>query len=64
MPTYNDSFDKINRTLQSIISQKEYDFSKIEVIIVDDCSTKREINWNELLNRYHSLYKLYETFGE
>lgn len=55
MPTYNDSFDKINRTLQSIVSQKEYDFSKIEVIIVDDCSTKGQINWNELLNRYHSL---------
>ncbi len=55
IPTYTDSFEKINRTLYSIISQKEYDFNKIEVIIIDDCSDQKQINWNGLLNGYQSL---------
>lgn len=64
IPTYNDSFEKINKTLQSIVSQKEFDFSKIEVIIVDDYTTKELINWNELVNTYPSLNIKYMKLSE
>lgn len=52
IPTYNDSLERITKTLQSIVAQKEYDFDKIEVILVDDGSTEIRINWEELIKNY------------
>ena len=46
---------RLIKSLQSITSQKNYDFSKIEVIIVDDCSDINSINWDELKNKYSFL---------
>ncbi len=54
MPTYNDSLEKIKCSLDSIIKQKNYDFSKLEIIIVDDNSTT-SLDWDEVLKLYAKL---------
>ena len=50
IPTYNDTIEKISCTLDSIINQRKYDFSNLEIIIIDDNSTTSLIDWNEILN--------------
>ncbi len=55
MPTYNDSLEKIKCSLDSIIKQKNYDFAKLEIIIIDDNSTTNLIDWNEILRIYAKL---------
>lgn len=55
IPTYNDSLEKIKCSLDSIIKQKNYDFSKLEIIVVDDNSTTNLIDWNEILRIYAKL---------
>ena len=55
IPTYNDTYDKVKCSLDSIAMQCEYDLSAIEVIIVDDCSNKNKVDWNKVLEMYPSL---------
>ena len=55
IPTYNDTIEKISCTLDSIINQRKYDFSNLEIIIIDDNSTTSLIDWNEILKLYAKL---------
>lgn len=55
IPTYNDTIEKIKRSLDSIALQSDYDLSKIEVIVVDDNSNDILIDWNEILKLYPQL---------
>lgn len=55
IPTYNDSLEKIKCSLDSIIKQKNYDFSKLEIIVIDDNSTTSLIDWDEVLKLYAKL---------
>lgn len=55
IPTYNDTIEKISCTLDSIINQRKYDFSNLEIIVVDDNSTTNLIDWNEILRIYAKL---------
>lgn len=64
IPTYNDSIDKIKCTLDSIVSQRKYDFTKLEVIIVDDNSNNGLIDWNEILEKYTCLNIKYIKLAE
>lgn len=52
IPTYNDTNDKIKCSLDSIVLQSDYDLSKIEVIVVDDNTTNKLIDWNEISKLY------------
>lgn len=64
IPTYNDTYDKIKCSLDSIATQSEYDLSAIEVIIVDDCSGTNIINWDKVLEMYPSLNIKYSKLQE
>lgn len=64
IPTYNDTLNKIKRTLDSIVTQKDCDLSKIEIIIVDDCSNNNNIDWNNILQLYPSLNIKYSKLQE
>lgn len=54
IPTYNDSLDSIKASLDSINNQEDCDLSKLEIIIVDDCSTSL-IYWNSVIRHYKNL---------
>ena len=55
IPTYNDTFEKITCTLNSIVQQSDYDLSRLEVVIVDDSSTNNLIDWDEVIKIYPQL---------
>lgn len=67
IPTYNDSIDKIKCTLNSIVIQRKYDLTKLEVIIIDDNSNKELVDWEEVIKAYNILnikyFKLTENKG-
>lgn len=63
IPTYNDSLNKIKRSLDSVSTQSECDLSKIEIIIVDDCSNNK-IEWNQISQLYPSLNIKYTRLQE
>lgn len=54
IPTYNDSLDSIKASLDSINNQEDCNLSKLEIIIVDDCSTGL-IYWNSIIRHYKNL---------
>lgn len=54
IPTYNDSLDSIKASLDSINNQEDCNLSKLEIIIVDDCSTDL-IYWNYIIRQYKNL---------
>lgn len=54
IPTYNDSLDSIKASLDSINNQEDCDLSKLEIIIVDDCSTEI-IYWYSIISYYKDL---------
>lgn len=64
IPTYNDTLDKIKYTLDSIVKQKDYDFTKLEILIVDDCSDNNLIDWMEVLKNYPTLDIKYTRLKE
>lgn len=55
IPTYNDTIEKIKCSLDSIVLQSNYDLSKIEVIVVDDNTTNKLVDWNEISKLYLQL---------
>lgn len=55
IPTYNDTLEKIKRSLDSIATQSEYDLTALEIIIVDDCSNDNKVEWQKILELYPSL---------
>lgn len=55
IPTYNDPIEKIKCSLDSIVLQSDYDLSKIEVIVIDDNTTDKLIDWNEISKLYPQL---------
>ena len=67
IPTYNDSIKEIKCSLDSITLQNSYDSSKIEIIIIDDNTTIKSVNWNKILKLYPQLnikyIKLLENKG-
>ena len=60
IPTYNDTEEKIRRSLDSIVSQEGYDLSTTEIIVVDDGSNKSKIRWQEIIEFYSSLRVVYK----
>ena len=64
IPTYNDTYDKVKCSLDSIAMQSEYDLSAIEIIIVDDCSNTNKVDWNKVLEIYPSLTIKYTKLQE
>lgn len=64
IPTYNDTIEKIKCSLDSIALQNDYDLSKIEVIIVDDNTTNKLVNWNEISKLYPQLNIKYIQLSE
>lgn len=64
IPTYNDTIEKIKCSLNSIALQNDYDLSKIEVIVVDDATTIKSIDWNEILKLYPQLNIKYIQLSE
>lgn len=55
IPTYNDTIEKIKRSIDSIALQNDYDLSQLEVIVVDDNTTIKLIDWDEILKLYPQL---------
>ena len=64
IPTYNDTLEKIRRSLKSIAKQKYYDLSRTETIIVDDCSDNNKIFWDELIKEYKCLNIKYKKLSK
>lgn len=64
IPTYNDTLDKIKRSLDSLVNQCEFDLSTIEIIIVDDCSNDNRIDWKIILELYPLLNIKYTKIHE
>ena len=64
IPTFNDAYEKIKCSLDSIMSQREYNLSNIEVIIIDDCSNTNKIDWKKVLETYPMLNIKYKKLQE
>ncbi len=64
IPTYNDTTEKIKCSLDSIALQSDYDLSKIEVIVVDDHTTNKLVDWNEISKSYPQLNIKYIRLSE
>ena len=51
IPTYNDTYEKMDLSLKSIAEQ-HYNLKKVEVIIIDDASTNYKSTINEFKKKY------------
>lgn len=64
IPTFNDAYEKIMCSLDSIAAQNDYNLSDIEIIIFDDCSNTNKIDWNKVFEMYPALNLKYRRLQE